>query len=119
MDSKTVRTYRAFLVGLREDGSPTCHPMVAIDLGGTIGFNTYRKSAKAQNFRRNPRAAVAVLQDWQTPPHTRQIVTGVLEEIEPPVTSGPGQAGGEVQDAIVRRRGNMEKRMYFRLRTEP
>lgn len=112
MNPKTVKTHRAFLVGLREDGSPTCHPMVAIDLDGTIAFNTYRKSAKAQNFRRDPRAAVVILQDWQAPPHTRRIAAGVLEEMEPPVTSA------EVQDAAARRRGRMEKRMYLRLRTE-
>ena len=118
MNLKTVKTHRAFLVGLREDGSPTCHPMVAIDLDGTIAFNTYRKSAKAQNFRRDPRAAVALLQDWQAPPHTRRNVTGFLEEMDPPATNAPGESSVEVQDATARRRGNMEKRMYLRLRTE-
>lgn len=119
----TPKRRRGFLFGLREDGSPTCHPMVAHEQDGAPAFNTYRKSVKAQNFLRDPRAAVLLLDDWQVPPSTAQVVTGVMEEIDPivraeaPAEGGPGAVPQSVADR-VQRRVAAGKRMYFRLRPE-
>jgi len=120
---------RAFLFGLRADGSPTCHPMVGIEQDGALHFNTYRTSAKAQNFLREPRAAAVVLDDWTTPPAEAKTLAGVMHEVEPPVAPGSEAAGGEVAASgpatvpasvteRVQRRVSTNKRMYFRLRTE-
>jgi hypothetical protein len=48
---------RTFLVTLRPDGAPTCHPMVGFWQDGALWLNTYRKSAKARNLMRSPRTA--------------------------------------------------------------
>jgi pyridoxine/pyridoxamine 5'-phosphate oxidase len=45
---------RAILITLRKDGSPTGHPMGAFFGVNGLFFNTYAKSAKARNIRRNP-----------------------------------------------------------------
>ena len=111
---------RAFLVGLREDGSPTCHPMVAIERDGAPAFNTYRKSAKARNFLRDPRAAAMLLNDWQAPPSTAQMVTGIMEEVDLPAPDIPAERGAlDVPETVsdrAQRRVAEGKRMVFRLR---
>jgi hypothetical protein len=116
---------RAFLFGLREDGSPTCHPMVAIEREGQAVFNTYRKSAKARNFQHDPRAAVVLLPDWQAAPCEAQVLTGVLEETDP-IGAGQADDGGtgegvagvpQTVSARAQRRVDDGKRMYVRLRT--
>jgi nitroimidazol reductase NimA-like FMN-containing flavoprotein (pyridoxamine 5'-phosphate oxidase superfamily) len=45
---------RLFMVTLRKDGSPTCHPMAAF-YGGSLYLNMYRASAKAKNLGRDDR----------------------------------------------------------------
>jgi general stress protein 26 len=55
-----ARYSRAFLLTRRRDGSPTIHPMVAFFDDGRVTMTTYRKSAKARNVERDPRAAVLV-----------------------------------------------------------
>ena len=116
---------RAFLFGLREDGSPTCHPMVAVELGGAPAFNTYRKSAKARNFERDPRAAVVLLDDWESPPSKALVVTGLMEETDSVTRGDAGStsvegAVTEVPQSVttrVQRRVDEGKRIYLRLRT--
>src|ERR1700740_610318 len=99
MSDNTIQPRRAFLIGLRDDGSPTCHPMVAVESEGEIAFNTYRKSAKTRNFQRDPRAAVVLLDNWQVAPSSAQLLTGSLQEVEstPAATPAPppaAEAGG-------------------------
>ena len=43
---------RAFMITLRQDGSPTCHPMAGFYGGGALYLNMYRASAKAKNLAR-------------------------------------------------------------------
>jgi PPOX class probable F420-dependent enzyme len=52
---------RTFLITLRPDGAPTCHPMVALWRSGALWLNTYRKSAKARNIAEDPRVACVVV----------------------------------------------------------
>ena len=46
---------RLFMITLRKDGSPTCHPMSAFYGGGALYLNMYRASAKAKNLARDDR----------------------------------------------------------------
>jgi len=48
-------TRRAFMITLRKDGSPTCHPMAGFYGGGALYLNMYRASAKAKNLGRDDR----------------------------------------------------------------
>jgi hypothetical protein len=123
---KRTAPRRAFLFGLREDGSPTCHPMVAIEADGETVFNTYRKSAKARNFLREPRAAVVLLPDWEAPPGEARVLKGALQETRAPDAADAAEtdAGEKLQSVPqsvsdrVQRRVGEGKRMYFRLRPE-
>jgi hypothetical protein len=54
---------RTFLVTVRPDGAPTCHPMVGLYRDGALYLNTYRKSAKARNLMLEPRVACVVVTD--------------------------------------------------------
>lgn len=45
---------RSIMVTRRPDGSPTGHPMSAFFGANGLFFNTYGKSAKARNLRRDP-----------------------------------------------------------------
>lgn len=120
-DIKT-ESRRAFLFGLREDGSPTCHPMVALDTEKGLVFNAYRKSAKARNFLREPRASLVLLPDWRTPPSKAQMLTGSMEEIASPRPMAAAEGESlPVPDGVAGRaqqRMAEGKRMFFRLRTE-
>jgi hypothetical protein len=58
---------RAFLLTRRRDGAPTIHPMTGLLADGRLVFNTYRKSAKARNIERDPRAAVVVVNGYGAP----------------------------------------------------
>ena len=123
-ENKIAASRRAFLFGLRADGSPTCHPMVALEKDGAPVFNTYRKSVKTRNFQDDPRAAAVLLDDWSTPPSAAQVVTGVMEEIEPidPAAASATQAAEptlHVPDSVkdrVQRRVDAGKRIFLRLR---
>jgi len=58
------RYTRAFLLTRRKDGSPTIHPMVAFFADGRVTMSTYRKSVKARNVERDPRAACLVVNGY-------------------------------------------------------
>ncbi len=125
MTEPAAQARRAFLVGLREDGSPTCHPMVALEKDGAPAFSAYRKSVKVRNFERDPRAAVILLDDWQAPPANAQLVTGVMEEIDSlTLTSPTSQSDSEtlaVPQGVADRaqaRVSEGKRLYLRLRPD-
>lgn len=67
---------RAFLFTLRADGSPTIHPMTTQGRDGRVAFSTYRKSAKARNVERDPRAAVLLLRGYHAWPGPGLVVRG-------------------------------------------
>ena len=58
------RNTRAFLFGLRKDGSPTGHPMTGIYAQTRLFVNTYRKSAKARNIVRDSRTCYLVVNGY-------------------------------------------------------
>lgn len=64
---------RGFLVTRRRDGSPTIYPMVAFFADGRVTMTTYRKSAKARNVERDPRASVLMVNGY-----AKDDVRGVL-----------------------------------------
>ena len=51
---------RVFLLTRRRDGAPTIHPMAGFFADGRVTMTTYRKSAKARNVERDPRAGCLV-----------------------------------------------------------
>jgi hypothetical protein len=51
---------RAFLLGLRADGSPTGWPMIGIYNGEAMEFSTYARSQKVRDFQRHPMAGCLV-----------------------------------------------------------
>ena len=55
---------RAFLLSRRRDGAPTIHPMTGFFADGRVVMTTYRKSAKARNVERDPRAAALVVNGY-------------------------------------------------------
>jgi hypothetical protein len=119
MSETTTQGRRAFLVGLRSDGSPTCHPMTAGGADGEVRFNTYRKSAKAQNFLRDPRVAVVLLDDWTDPPSAAVVMAGALEPTGGPMPSPEGLSAVDLANLAHARKGLIEgKRMVFRLRSD-
>jgi PPOX class probable F420-dependent enzyme len=70
---------RTFLVSVRPDGAPACHPMVALWHEGALYMTTYRKSAKARNVMREPRVACVVVTDDEAPRMTAVVVRGRAE----------------------------------------
>ena len=117
---------RAFLIGLREDGSPTCHPMTAVMVGDEPSFNTYRKSIKVRNFLRDPRAAAALFENWTAAPATADIRKGTIVETDAPGrtdadTDAVAASLKDVPDSVKQRvqaRVDAGKRIYFRLKSE-
>jgi len=55
---------RAFLLSRRRDGAPTIHPMTGFFADGRVVMTTYRKSAKARNVERDPRATALVVNGY-------------------------------------------------------
>jgi hypothetical protein len=59
-----ARHTRLFLLTRRRDGAPTIHPMTGFFADGRVTMTTYRKSAKARNVARDPRAACLVVNGY-------------------------------------------------------
>jgi hypothetical protein len=59
-----ARYTRVFLLTRRHDGAPTIHPMTGFYADGRMTMTTYRKSAKARNVERDPRAACLVVDGY-------------------------------------------------------
>ena len=74
---------RSFFVTLRRDGSPTAHPMTALFSGGRLGYNTYRKSAKARNAERDPRTCSLLLADHTDAPDRALVYKGRARRVDP------------------------------------
>jgi PPOX class probable F420-dependent enzyme len=104
---------RTFLVTLRPDGAPTCHPMVGFWQDGALWLNTYRKSAKARNLMRSPRV------DDEDPQFRGVVLRGRAEIVESaaPLRSGtarPPAVGGDVA-RLVQARLAEGKRVVVRI----
>ena len=110
---------RTFLVTLRPDGAPTCHPMVGFWQDGALWLNTYRKSAKARNLMRSPRVACVVVTDDDDPQFRGVVLRGRAEIVESaaPLRSGtarPPAVGGDVA-RLVQARLAEGKRVMVRI----
>jgi hypothetical protein len=82
---------RTFLVTLRADGAPACHPMVGVWQQGALYLNTYRKSAKARSMVRDPRVACVVV-TGDDEPRLRGVVIRGRAEFLPPAERAPAGA---------------------------
>jgi PPOX class probable F420-dependent enzyme len=98
---------RTFLVTLRLDGSPACHPMVGLWRDGALWMNTYRKSAKARNIRHEPRVACVVMTDDAAGVPAGVVLRGRAEFVDAVVPRAADSArapvGREVTDMVQSR----------------
>ncbi len=81
---------RTFLLTLRPDGAPTCHPMVGLWRDGALWLNTYRKSAKVRNLTAEPRVACVVVTDDDEPRFRGVVLRGRAEVVPAPVAPAGG-----------------------------
>jgi len=81
---------RTFLLTLRPDGAPTCHPMVGLWRDGALWLNTYRKSAKVRNLTVEPRVACVVVTDDDEPRFRGVVLRGRAEVVPAPVAPAGG-----------------------------
>src|SRR3989442_14941063 len=72
---------RTFLLTLRPDGAPTCHPMVGWWRDGALWLNTYRRSAKVRNLTAEPRVACVVVTDDDAPRFRGVVLRGRAEVV--------------------------------------
>jgi PPOX class probable F420-dependent enzyme len=110
---------RTFLVTLRSDGAPTCHPMVGFWRDGALWLNTYRKSAKARNLMRSAHVACVVVTDDDDPRFRGVVLRGRAEIVDSAAPLGPGTArppavGGDVA-RLVQARLAEGKRVMVRI----
>jgi PPOX class probable F420-dependent enzyme len=117
-----LRTHtRTFLVTLRPDGAPACHPMVGLWRDGALYLNTYRKSAKARNIARDPRVACVVVTDDDAAEFRGVVVRGraeVLaadERVAGPEGARAPAAVGEDVTRLVQSRLASGKRVVLRV----
>ena len=113
-----ARYTRAFLLTRRPDGAPTIHPMVAFFADGRVSMTTYRKSAKARNVERDPRAGCLVVNGY-----AKDDVRGVLVRgrgairqaamAPPPPRGGDAPRVSESVSARVADRMASGKRVYL------
>ena len=80
---------RTFLLTVRPDGAPACHPMVGLWRDGALWMNTYRTSAKARNVARDARAACVVVTDDDAAEVRGVVLRGRVE-----VVADGGRPGG-------------------------
>lgn len=102
---------RAFLLTRRRDGGPTIHPMTGFFVDGRLVFNTYRKSAKARNVARDPRAGAVVLNGYGTPCIEAVAIQGrgsvraaAVAPVQTPSASAPrvtGSVAGRVAERMA------------------
>ena len=81
---------RTFLLTLRPDGAPTCHPMVGLWRDGALWLNTYRKSAKVRNLTAEPRVACVVVTDDDEPRFRGVVLRGRAEVVPAPIAPAGG-----------------------------
>jgi hypothetical protein len=91
---------RTFMVTRRKDGSPTCHPMARFYADRGYYLNMYAASVKHKNLARDPRIAVLVTTNSDTPDFKAVLVRGrarllpVDETLSPDAPSGVVAARG-------------------------
>ncbi len=67
---------RTFMVSLRRDGSPTCHPMARFYADRRYYLNMYASSAKHKNLERDPRVAILVTTSSDDPDFKAVLLRG-------------------------------------------
>ena len=111
---------RAFLLTLRPDGAPACHPMVGFWRDAALWMNTYRKSAKVRNLLAEPRVACVVVTDDGDPRFRGVALRGRAELVVPdgadpgPRGARPPAGAAEVTE-LVRARLAQGKRVLVRI----
>jgi PPOX class probable F420-dependent enzyme len=117
-----LRTHtRTFLVTLRPDGAPTCHPMVGLYHEGALYLTTYRKSAKVRNLTADPRVACVVVTPDDDPELRGVVLRGRAEilaagAVMPWTPEAPRPAGtGAGVARLVQSRVAEGKRVVVRL----
>ncbi len=100
-----ARSRRGLLLTLRRDGSPTAHPMTALEVDGRLAYNTYRKSAKARNIARDPRTCSLVLSGWEGDALEALVYKGPAREIEAAAAAPAEAARAElpVENSVAKR----------------
>ena len=104
------RHTRAFLLTRRRDGSPTIHPMTAFFADGRTTMTTYRKSVKARNVERDPRAACLVVNGYG-----RSDVRGVLVRGRAALRPGVMEAPARGASGAPRVSGDVSARIADRM----
>jgi PPOX class probable F420-dependent enzyme len=98
---------RTFLITLRPDGTPACHPMVGLWRDGALWMNTYRKSAKARNIVQQPRVACVVMTDDAAAAPRGVVLRGRAEFVDAVgparADAAPAPVGREVADLVQSR----------------
>jgi PPOX class probable F420-dependent enzyme len=103
---------RTFLLTVRADGRPACHPMVGLWHRGALYMNTYRKSAKARNIARDARVACVVVTGDDEPRFQGVVLRGRAEIMPPrlpsaepagPVGARPAGVGEDVTTLVQMR----------------
>src|SRR5262249_19362658 len=102
---------RTFLVTLRPDGVPACHPMVGLYHEGALYLTTYRKSAKVRNLTADPRVACVVVTPDDDPEFRGVVLRGRAEILaagaampwtpEAPRPAGTGAGGARLVQSPV------------------
>jgi PPOX class probable F420-dependent enzyme len=90
---------RTFLLTLRPDGAPTCHPMVAFYRDGALYMTTYRKSAKVRNLTRDARVACVVTAPDDAPVVRAVVLRGRAEIVPADAMLGAAASGPRVAGA--------------------
>ncbi len=104
------RHTRAFLLTRRRDGAPTIHPMTGFFADERMTMSTYRKSAKARNVERDPRAGCLVVNGYGKD-DVRAVGLrgrGSLRQAELAAMPAAGRAAPKVSDSVA---GRVAERM--------
>lgn len=72
---------RTFLVSLRKDGSPTCHPMARFHARGELYLNMYASSVKHRNLSRDQRVCCLVSTRSDAEHFEAVVMTGRAREV--------------------------------------
>ena len=106
---------RTFLLTLRPDGGPTCHPMVAFYRDGALYMTTYRKSAKVRNLTRDARVACVVMAPDDAPGMRAVVLRGRAEVVAAEAMRGAAAAGAADIASVVQARLAEGKRVVVRV----
>lgn len=112
---------RAFLLTVRPDGAPACHPMVAFFRDGALYMTTYGKSAKARNVAHEARVACVVVTADDATPFAGVVVRGRAEIVPPDAMRVAAEPGRRVEGvgandaAVVQARLAEGKRIVLRI----